>query len=92
MQNPKVLDCIVTSVPDSVRGQAVVAYIVPKDSSLTIEELKNFCSSSPMLSKYKRPRYYAFTEKIPRTATGKKQHNLIKKQALENLENGRLVK
>lgn len=92
MENPKVLDCIVTSVPDSVRGQAVVAYIVPKDRTLTIEELKDFCSSSPMLSKYKRPRYYAFTEKIPHTATGKKQHNQMKKQALEDFSNGKLLK
>ncbi|MCQ2240677.1 class I adenylate-forming enzyme family protein [Treponema sp.] len=92
MRNPKVLDCIVTSVPDSVRGQAVVAYVIPKDGTLTIEELKEFCNNSPILSRYKRPRYYAFTDKIPQTATGKKQHSLMKKQALEDFSNGKLIK
>lgn len=92
MRNPKVLDCIVTSIPDSVRGQAVVAYVIPKDNALTIEELREFCNNSPILSMYKRPRYYAFTDKIPRTATGKKQHNLMKKKALEDFSNGKLIK
>ncbi|MBQ0038837.1 MAG: acyl--CoA ligase [Treponema sp.] len=92
MRNPKVLDCIVTSIPDSVRGQAVVAYVIPKDNALTIEELREFCNNSPILSMYKRPRYYAFTEQIPHTATGKKQHNLMKKKALEDFSNGKLIK
>lgn len=92
MRNPKVLDCIVTSVPDSVRGQAVVAYVIPRDETLSIEELKEFCNNSPILSRYKRPRYYAFTDKIPHTATGKKQHSLMKKQALEDFSSGKLVK
>lgn len=92
LQNSKVSDCIVTSIPDNIRGQAVVAYIVPKDLSLTIEEIKEFCNKSQFLSIYKRPRYYAFTQKIPKTATGKKQHNLMKKKALEDYKNGKLLK
>ena len=92
LRNSKVLDCIVTSVPDSVRGQAVVAYVIPKDSTLTVEELRDFCNSSTALSIYKRPRFYAFTEEIPYTATGKKQHNLMRKQALEDYRNGKLYK
>lgn len=92
LRNSKVLDCIVTSVPDSVRGQAVVAYVIPKDSTLTVEELRDFCNSSTALSIYKRPRFYAFTEEIPYTATGKKQHNVMRKQALEDYRNGKLYK
>ena len=92
LRNEKVSDCIVTSIPDSVRGQAAVAYIIPKDKTLTIEEIKDFCIKSPLLSIYKRPRFYAFTDEIPYTATGKKQHNLMKKQALEDYKNTRLLK
>lgn len=92
LRNEKVSDCIVTSIPNSVRGQAAVAYIIPKDKTLTIEEIKDFCIKSPLLSMYKRPRFYAFTDEIPYTATGKKQHNLMKKQALEDYKNNRLHK
>ncbi len=87
-EHPKVRDCIVTSVPDKVRGQAMAAYVVPEDDSLTISELAYFCSKSPMLSSYKRPRYFAFVKEIPRTATGKKQHFQIKNRAAKDLETG----
>jgi len=87
-ENPKVKDCIVTSVPDKVRGQAVVAYVVPEDPSLTITELAYFCITSPLLSKYKRPRYYAIINEIPHTATGKKQHYQMKERAIKDLETG----
>lgn len=87
-RNPKVRDCIVTSVPDKVRGQSVAAYVVPEDDSLTIDELASFCAKSPLLSKYKRPRYYALVSEIPRTATGKKQHFQVKARAAKDLETG----
>ena len=89
-ENPKVKECIVTSVPDKVRGQAVVAYIIPKDETLTVSEIIDFCNHSPMLSKYKRPRFYKFVQELPYTATGKKQHFVMKQQALKDLEAGLL--
>lgn len=87
---PKVKDCIVTSVPDKLRGNAVAAYVIAEDDSLTIEELFKFCLESSMLSSYKRPRYYAIVKEIPLTATGKKQHYLMKKRAERDLESGLL--
>lgn len=89
---PKVRDSIVTAVPDKIRGQAVAAYVVPEDESLTVAELCEFCANSPMLSRYKRPRYFAIIDEIPRTATGKKQHFLMKSRAEEDLRNGILRK
>lgn len=90
--NPKVSDCIVTSVPDKVRGQAVAAYIVRKDPSLTIDEISDFCKNSKLLSRYKYPRYYIFVDHIPRTSTGKKSHREIKIQAEKDLASGMLKK
>ena len=81
---------MVTSVPDKVRGQVVVAYIVPKDESLTVEELAHFCNEHPMLSTYKRPRWYRIVDSLPHTATGKKMHYVMKQQAAEDLANGLL--
>lgn len=88
----KVKDSIVTAVPDKVRGEAVAAYIVAKDSSLTIQELGEYCTSHSMLSKYKRPRYFAIVDELPFTTTGKKKHYEMKRRAVEDLKQGILKK
>lgn len=90
--HPKVKDCIVTAVPDKVRGQLVTAYIVAADSSLTPEELDNYCKNSPDIASFKRPRYYRFTQQIPFNSTGKKLHVKIKETALVDMKNGLLYK
>lgn len=86
----KVSDCIVTAVHDKAYGQLVTAYIVPSDKSLTVSELEDYCRNHPMMSPYKRPRYYRFVEEIPRNATGKKLHYKIREMAELDLLNGRL--
>ena len=86
----KVCDCMVTSVPDEARGQAITAYIVPKDDSLTVREVFDFCLNTPMLSAYKRPRWYRIVDSLPMTATGKKMHYVLKQQAAEDLKAGLL--
>ena len=88
--HPKVRDCIVTAVPDKTRGQAIAAYIVAADDSLTVSDMIDFCNHSPMLSQYKRPRYYRFVQALPFTATGKKQHYKIREQAAQDLKEGLL--
>ena len=90
--HPKVQDCIVTSVLDKIRGQAIVAYVVPEDDSLTIAELKDFCAKSKNLSQYKKPRFFCIVESLPFTATGKKKHYMLRQQAEEDLRNGILKK
>ena len=88
--NPRVKDCVVTSVPDQVRGQLVTAYIVPKDGSLTVSELDAFCKESPYIANFKRPRYYRFVDAVPYTATGKKRHVEAKENAAADLAKGLL--
>ena len=88
--NPRVKDCVVTSVPDRVRGQLVTAYIVPKDGSLTVSELDAFCKESPYIANFKRPRYYRFVDSVPYTATGKKRHVEAKENAAADLAKGLL--
>lgn len=91
-ENPRVKDCIVTAVSDKIRGQAVAAYVIPEDPSLTIHELAVFCTKSPMLSIYKRPRYFALVSELPFTATGKKKHQEMRERAQKDLETGLLRK
>lgn len=88
--HPKVRDCMVTSVPDRVRGQKVTAYIVREDASLTAEELDDYCKASPDIANFKRPRYYRFVSTLPYNATGKKIHVKMKKIAKDDLKNGLL--
>ena len=84
----KVADCMVTAVPDKARGRAIAAYIVPKDPDLTIKDVFDFCLETPMLSAYKRPRWYKIVDSLPMTATGKKMHYALKQQAEKDLEAG----
>ena len=90
--HPKVKDCIVTSVPDKMRGQIVTAYIVRDDISLTPEELDEYCKESPNIANFKRPRFYRFVAQLPFNATGKKLHVKIKETALDDLRNGLLYR
>ena len=68
-------------MPDKLRGEVVAAYIVPKDPTLTVEELKDYCTHSPMLSSYKWPRNYHIVESLPHTATGKLMHFKLRSYA-----------
>ncbi len=88
----KVADSIVTCVPDKVRGQAVVAYVVAADDTLTEKEVAAYCTNSHMLSKYKCPRWYRIVKELPYTATGKKMHYAAKAMAEKDLEAGLLVR
>lgn len=88
--HPKVHQSAVTGVPDKIRGEAVVAYIVPEDDALTVSDMVEYCMNSDHLSLYKRPRYYRFVNELPMTATGKLQHYLVQEMALSDMEAGRL--
>ena len=90
--HPGVKDCIVTSVPDKVRGQMVTAYVILDDEMLTPEDLDEYCKQSPDIANFKRPRYYRFTKQIPFNATGKKLHVRIKEQAAKDHKNGLLYR
>jgi len=88
-QHPKVKESVVVGVPDELRGESVVAYVVKAEPELTARELNKYCSEHPMLASYKRPRFYRFVDELPYTATGKKRHFLVRAMALEDQKQGR---
>ena len=90
MEHPQVEDCIVVGIPDKVRGEALVAYVIKSGDSLTGKELYKFLTNHPGLAKFKRPRYIKFTDQLPFTPTGKKKHYIVRQQALEDLKKGEL--
>lgn len=69
VSHPKVLEAAVIGVPDAHSGEAVKAFVVPKDPSLTIDELRRHCSEQ--LTNYKRPRQFEFRKDLPKSNVGK---------------------
>jgi long-chain acyl-CoA synthetase len=67
--HPKVMECAVVGVPDSNSGEAVKAFVVPRDSSLSESELRKYCEEN--LTNYKRPKIIVFRKDLPKTNVGK---------------------
>jgi long-chain acyl-CoA synthetase len=68
-EHPKVKEIAVIGVPFAHSGEAPMAFIVPRDESLTAEELRRFAHER--LTGYKVPRFYEFREILPKTNVGK---------------------
>jgi len=69
VEHEGVLECGVIGVPNEKTGEAVNAFVVRKDDSLTEEELLNFCKEN--LTGYKRPHKITFIQELPKTNVGK---------------------
>jgi long-chain acyl-CoA synthetase len=80
-EHPGVFEVAVVGEPDETWGERVVAYVVPKDYSLTEETLDAFLRESDKLSNYKRPRRYVFVEALPKNASGKIQRYRLRSGA-----------
>ncbi|PAE34251.1 o-succinylbenzoate--CoA ligase [Bacillus sp. 7884-1] len=70
LAHPDVADAGVTGFDDEIWGQVPAAFIVRKEgANVTKEELRQFCLEN--LAKYKVPKTFHFTEKLPRNAAKK---------------------
>ncbi|SAL20809.1 AMP-binding protein [Caballeronia humi] len=67
--HPKVRSVAALGVPDPVTGERVKVFIVPRDKSLTEEEVIAF--SRLHLTGYKRPAAVEFRDTLPQTTIGK---------------------
>jgi long-chain acyl-CoA synthetase len=59
----------VIGVPDERSGEAVKLFVVPRDASLTCEELKAYCKEN--FTGYKIPKHIVLRESLPMTPVGK---------------------
>ena len=90
MEHPDVVEACVVGLPDKLRDQVTVAYVVPKDSSLTVKDLVHFVNNHQMLAAYKRPKFYRICDSLPHTPTGKLQRAVVREQVLQDFEMGLL--
>lgn len=67
--HPKVLEVAAIGIADEKTTEAVKVFIVKKDSSLTKEEVVEFCKKE--LTNYKVPKQVEFRESLPKTNVGK---------------------
>lgn len=74
--HPKVLETGVIGMPDDKTTEKVVAYIVPKDNSVSAEEIIAHCRQE--LTNYKVPKEVYFTDELPKTNVGKILRRKIK--------------
>ena len=74
LEDSRVHEAAVVGVPDDIRGEVPVAFIVA-DASLNVAELEAMCRSQ--LASFKVPRAFRRIDALPRTALGKVQKHLL---------------
>ncbi|EHA0984552.1 medium-chain fatty-acid--CoA ligase [Escherichia coli] len=86
LQHPKIHDACVVAMPDERLGERSCAYVVLKapHHSLSLEEVVAFFSRK-RVAKYKYPEHIVVIEKLQRTASGKIQKFLLRKDIMRRL-------
>ncbi|EHP1021322.1 medium-chain fatty-acid--CoA ligase [Escherichia coli] len=86
LQHPKIHDACVVAMPDERLGERSCAYVVLKapHHSLSLEDVVAFFSRK-RVAKYKYPEHIVVIEKLPRTASGKIQKFLLRKDIMLRL-------
>jgi 2-aminobenzoate-CoA ligase len=78
-----VVECAVVGVPDEDRGELVTAFVVPSETATPGDalaaELQDFVKQK--IAPYKYPRAIEFVPSLPRSATGKVQHFVVRERA-----------
>lgn len=65
----RVENCAAIGVPDQKTGEAVRLYVIPRDDSLTVEDVVAYCREH--LTAYKVPKQVEFRSELPMTPVGK---------------------
>jgi malonyl-CoA/methylmalonyl-CoA synthetase len=74
-EQPEVAEAVVVGVPDTLRGEVPVAYVVAHDR-FDASEMEARCRSA--MASFKVPRKFVVMETLPRNALGKVQKHLLR--------------
>jgi long-chain acyl-CoA synthetase len=78
--HPGVLESAVIGLPDEHSGEAVTAFVVRKDPTLTTDALRAYCKEN--LTGYKVPRQIFFRESLPKTNVGKVLRRALREEVV----------
>lgn len=77
MAHPAIEDVAVVGIPDADWGESVKAFVVPKEGHpLDEQAVIDFCR--PFLAGYKKPKFVAFVDAIPKNPLGKVLKRLLR--------------
>ena len=76
LEQKEVAEAAVVGMPDDLKGEVPIAYIVPGDTC-DVGVLEERCQSA--LASFKVPRAFILVDKLPRTALGKIQKHMLPK-------------
>jgi fatty-acyl-CoA synthase len=86
-QHPAVAECAVIAVPDPHWGEVGHAIVVLREGAHSDrEDLRGFLTER--IARYKIPKSFAFTDALPKTATGKVQKHVLRERARETAAPG----
>jgi long-chain acyl-CoA synthetase len=78
--HPAVLEAAVIGIPDSYRGEALIAYVVPMDSTApSADMLRDYIAER--LVHYKVPKQMRIVSELPKTTVGKPDKNRLRSEA-----------
>jgi long-chain acyl-CoA synthetase len=89
VKHPGVLEAGVIGVPDAHSGEAVRAYVVRKEPSLTEEALREHCRQT--LAGYKIPKQIVFRAELPKTPVGKVLRKNLRAEALREMGKAKTI-
>jgi long-chain acyl-CoA synthetase len=79
--HPGVVEAAVIGLPDKSSGEAVAAFVVRRDASLSEADLRAWCRGR--LTGYKVPRRIEFCDSLPKSNVGKVLRRVLRDQALQ---------
>jgi len=93
LQHDAVGNCVVTAVPDEIRGEEVFAFVVTASHVEASENLARqiFDRSMQSLAYFKAPAYIAFVDDLPLTTSQKVSRAEVKKLARRHVESGQAI-
>lgn len=82
LENPSIAECAVIGIPDPKYGEAVAAALVLKEGrELSADDFILFCRR--VLPSFKKPKYWAVIEALPKNDIGKVRKSVLKAHSAE---------